>query len=41
MECMGCGEFIDEENEQIAHDYMGNEWHEKCLQEETDRPIKL
>lgn len=41
MECRGCGEWIDEENETITHDYVGDEWHEECLQKETHRSIKL
>lgn len=36
MECTMCGKYLEE---QIRYDYMGNEWIEKCLEEETIREI--
>lgn len=32
-----CGKYLEEH--EIKYDYMGNEWCEKCLEEETIREI--
>lgn len=34
MECIRCEKEL--ENKEIQYDYMGNEWCEECLEEETN-----
>lgn len=35
MGCCRC--HIELEEDKVKYDYMGNEWCEKCLEEETNR----
>lgn len=37
MECTMCGKYLAKH--EIKYDYMGNEWCEECLEEETNREI--
>ena len=37
MECTRCGKHLEEH--EIEYDYVGNEWCNECLEEETNREI--
>ena len=37
MECTRCDRYLEEH--EIQYDYIGNEWCEKCLNEESERKI--